>query len=74
VDMNIQITLKTNDIWDITSRVNEIAEIREYICELVEWDDTLFDIRYHSSGRKMIVWFEQDEHALLFKLRWGDAS
>jgi hypothetical protein len=68
--MNIQITLKTNDIWDVESRVNEVTEIREWIEELVEWDRDLYQIRFHSSGQRMVVWFEHDKHAMLFMLRW----
>jgi len=69
--MNIQITLKA-DVFDSEHRLNEIVSIREWIDELVEWDNSLYEIRYHMSGKKMIVWFEEDEHALLFKLRYGE--
>jgi hypothetical protein len=69
--MNIQVNLKTNNVWDVESRVREVSEIREWIAELVDWDDTLYSIRFHSSGNRMVVWFEHDEHALLFKLRWA---
>lgn len=69
--MNVQITLKA-DVFDSQQRLDEIISIREWICELVEWKEGLFEIRYHMSGKKMIVWFEEDEHALLFKLRYGE--
>jgi hypothetical protein len=69
--MNIQITLKTTDHWDVESRLNEVTAIREWIEELVEWNQDLYQIRFHSSGHRMIVWFEHDKHAMLFKLRWS---
>ena len=68
--MNIQIGVKAG-AFDIQQRLDEINSIREWIGELVEWDDTLYKISFHSSGQKIIVWFEKDEHALLFKLRFG---
>jgi hypothetical protein len=69
--MNVQISLKTNDHWDVDSRVNEIAEIRDWIDELVGWEPGAYSMRFHSSGQRMIVWFEHDEHAMFFKLRWA---
>jgi len=70
MEMNVQITLKTTNHWDVESRVEEVTKIREWVEELVEWDSDLFQIRFHSSGQKMIVWFEHDEHAMFFKLKW----
>ena len=69
--MNVQITLKA-DVFDVESKLVEVQSIRDWIDELVEWDISLYEIRYHMSGKKMIVWFEHDEHALLFKLRYGE--
>lgn len=69
--MNIQISLRTTDMWDVDSRLKEIQDIKEWINELVEWDETLYSMRFHYSGQRMVVWFEHDEHAMLFKLRWA---
>lgn len=68
--MNVQISIKSS-ILDINGRIRELSSIRDWINELVEWDETLYEIRFHSSGQKMIVWFEHNEHALLFKLKWS---
>lgn len=68
--MNVSIKLKTRNIFDIDHRVAEVAAIREWILELVEWDDTKFEMRYHSSGERLVVWFDEDRHAMLFKLKW----
>ena len=69
--MNIQIDLKINDLFDVEGRLARLQEIKDWIDELVEWDANLYEIRYHSSGQKMIVWFENVEHAMLFKLVWS---
>lgn len=70
--MNIHIDLKPilKDLLDVEYRVTRLREIRDWIDELVEWDTSLYEIKYHSSGQKMIVWFEHEEHAMLFKIRW----
>jgi len=69
--MQVQIKLKTKDIWDIESRVAEIQDLKEWIDELVEWDSTKYAIHFHASGAKIIIVFEEQEHAILCKLRWA---
>lgn len=68
--MNVHIQLKSS-LLDINTRIGEIQDIRDWINELVCWDDSLYEIRFHSSGQRMIVWFEHDEHAAMFVLRWA---
>jgi hypothetical protein len=68
--MNFHIKLKTTDIYDIEARLRELNEIREWINELVLWKLEMFSISYHGSGQKIIVWFENDEHAAFCALRW----
>lgn len=68
--MIIQYKLKTKDIFDLDSRLAEVQEIREWICELVEWKEDLFEIRYHSSGSRLSIWFENEKHAIMCALRW----
>ena len=67
--MNVQITLKSN-VLEISDRIAEIHNIRDWINELVYWDEDMYQIRFHSSGEKMIVWFEEEQHATAFALRW----
>jgi hypothetical protein len=67
----VRIRLLTNNIWDIDSRVDEVREIREWVCEQCEWDPDLFEIKIHSMGNVMDVWFENIEDALMCQLRWA---
>jgi hypothetical protein len=69
--MNVHIKLNTFDIYDIDSRMQELAEVREWISELVSWNEKMFAITYRGSEQKIIVWFEKDEHATLCALRWS---
>lgn len=69
--MQVQIKLKTKDIWDIESRVTEIQEMKEWIDELVEWDKSKYSFNFHASGAKLVIWFEEQEHAIMCKLRWA---
>lgn len=66
---NIYVPLKTN-VLDVDSRVNEVHEIRNWALELVNQDTSLFNIKFQASGKNLIVWFEHDEHAAAFALRW----
>jgi hypothetical protein len=50
--------------------VNEIREIRGWIIEHCDWDENRFDIKIHSSGSIMDVWFEDEKDASFFALRW----
>ena len=68
--MNIQISLKS-DVFDLSERLDEVQDIRDWINELVLWDKTLYQLSFHSSGEKMIAWFEHDEHATLFALKYA---
>lgn len=68
--MIVQVTLKTTDIFNVAARVDEVLEIRTWVEELVEWKKELFEFTYSASSGKLNVWFEHEEHALLFALRW----
>lgn len=67
----VQIKLKTNYIWDIDSRLEEVQTLREWICEQCDWDKDRFEIRIHSSGSIMDVWFENETDAIMCTLRWA---
>lgn len=67
----VRIKLKTNNIWDTASRVEEVKEIREWIGKQCLWDPDLFEIKFHSMGAVMDVWFEHERDALMCALRWS---
>lgn len=66
----VRIKLRTNDIWDIDSRVNEVREIRDWIGNQCHWDPDLFEVKIHSMGATMDVWFEEERHAVACALKW----
>ena len=66
----VRIKLRTNYIWDIDSRVHEVREIRDWVGEQCGWDPHRFDIRIHSSGSIMDVWFENEKDAIMCALKW----
>lgn len=65
------INLKTTDIWDIKSRLDEIEEIRDWIEEQVGWNKDKYVIQYKSSGQQLLVWFEEERDAMMCILRWS---
>ena len=67
----VQIKLKTNYIWDLDSRLDEVRTLREWICEQCTWDEDKFEIKIHSQGAIMDVWFENETDAVMCALRWA---
>ena len=69
--MIVQVALKTTNIFDVAARVAEVFEIRNWAEELVGGDKEMFEFTYSASSGKLNVWFENEEHATLFALRWA---
>jgi hypothetical protein len=67
----VRIKLHTNDIWDITSRVNEVSKIRDWVGSQCGWDPDKFEFKIHSMGAIMDVWFEEKQDAVMCTLRWA---
>ena len=69
--MIVYVRLKTNDIFSVDNRLAEVREMKEWLDELVEWDKSKYSLTFHSSGARLVIWFEEDEHAIMCKLRWS---
>lgn len=69
--MIVQYTMKS-DFWrdDFETRFTEINQIRSWLDEQTEWQPERYHITHHSSGQKLAVWFELEEDATMFILRW----
>lgn len=69
--MIVQYTIKS-DFWlnDFEDRLIEINQVRSWLDELTEWQPDRYQITHHSSGQKLAVWFEREEDATMFILRW----
>ena len=65
------IKLTDNNIYDITSRLEEIHMIRQWINELVKYDETKYQMSYMATGDSIKIWFDDEKHAMLCQLRWG---
>jgi hypothetical protein len=70
-EYKVRIKLKTNNIWDTSSRVEEVREIREWVEQQCSWDPDNFEIKFHSMGNVMDVWFEHEQDAVMCTLRWA---
>ena len=66
----VRIKLRTNNIWDIESRVKEVSKIRNWVEKQCDWDPDNFEIKIHSMGNTMDIWFEDEKHATICALRW----
>lgn len=69
--MIVQYKLKTN-LWrdDFETRFTEINQIRSWLDEQTEWQPERYHITNHHSGQKLAVWFNREEDATMFILRW----
>lgn len=67
----VRIKLKTNNIWDTTSRVEEVKEIRDWIGQQCGWDPDKWEFKIHSMGNVLDVWFEEERDAIMCALRWS---
>jgi hypothetical protein len=70
-DLNFKSTIKlqTTDVFDIESRLAEVTKMREWIEQLVGWDNSQYNIQYKSLGY-INVWFKEEKHAIFCSLRW----
>lgn len=66
----VRIQLRTNNIWDVRSRVEEIRDIRDWVNEQCGWQKDRFEIKIHSQGATMDIWFEEESHAVACALKW----
>ena len=69
--MIVQYTMKA-DFWlnDFEDRLIEINRVRSWLDEQTEWQPERYTITHHSSGQKLAIWFEREEDATMFILRW----
>lgn len=69
--MIVQYTLKSN-IWrdNFETRFIEINQIRSWLDEQTEWQPERYQITNHQSSQKLAIWFEREEDATMFILRW----
>lgn len=52
------------------ARTAEVREIRDWLDNFLYWDASRYSVKYHSSGQAMVIWFDRDEDAAFFILRW----
>lgn len=62
----VRIILETNS----STRIDQVRIIRDWVNEQIGWAENRFEIKTHSSGGSMDVWFEDSKDATLFSLRW----
>lgn len=69
---SVKVKLLTDiNLFDIQTRVEEVHTIRDWVMELVGYDETLFDMKYMSDGEYLNIWFDDEKHAMVCQLRWG---
>lgn len=67
----VRIRLKSNHLWDVQPRVEEISEIRDWVKQQCGWAEDRFEVKIHSSGSIMDIWFEDEKDAVMCALRWS---
>jgi len=70
-DYSVNIKLKTKDVFDIESRLAEINQLRTWLDELTEWQPDGYTMKFHSSGQRIMIWFKDQEAAIICKLGIG---
>ena len=71
LNYSVRIKLKTANILDIDARLSEIRALHEYLNELTEWQPYMYDIKYLFAHSGVEVWFKEEQHAMMFALRWS---
>lgn len=66
----VTVPLKTDNIWNVELRLEEITSIMMWIDELVSWDKEMYETKYRASMQAVDVWFVEESHAMLCALRW----
>lgn len=66
----IQIKLRTNNIWDVESRVEEVVDIRKWVEKQCNWNSDNFDFNFRSSAGIIDIWFKDERDAIMCALRW----
>lgn len=67
----VNIKLKTKDVFDIESRLAEINQLRTWLDEITEWQPDGYTMKFHSSGQRIMIWFKDQEAAIICKLGVG---
>jgi len=67
----VTVYLPVKNIFDSTARQEKFKKIKDWIDELVEWQDNQYSLHVHSSGQIMNIWFRDEHHAMLCTLRWS---
>ena len=70
LDYPVRIRLRTTDIFDIRARSEEIHAIIEYLDDLTGWQPFMYEIKFLSAPGELDVWFKEEQHAVMFALRW----
>lgn len=68
---HVIIPLQTYDIYDIETRVKEIHTIKEWLDELVEWQEDQYSWHVSVTSGKIHVWLKQEKHATMCILKWS---
>ena len=71
MDYKALVTLKSIDVWDTESRVNEIWKIRDWLDELVKWQEGMYHVQYLTTKSQLLIWFKEERHATMCSLRWS---
>ena len=69
-DHRVVISLRHRDFWDVDGGIQEIRNIMDWIHELVEWQENMYQVKMRSTSRCMDVWFCHEHHAVACALKW----
>ena len=68
---DVSVRLKPRDlVWEWEDRLIELNELRAWLDEITEWQQGMYELRFHSSGSRCVAWFADEQHAVLCALRW----
>ena len=66
----VRIKLRATDIYDMAARKEELEAIIEYLDDLTGWQPFMYEIKFLSAPGELDVWFKEEQHAVMFALRW----
>jgi len=68
-NFKVHIPIVYRGLLNLTQRIRQWNDIREWIDELVEWVPESYSVQH--DARYIDIWFKESKHAMMCQLRWG---
>ena len=67
----ISVRVTISNWWHWETKLIQINELRTWLDEITEWQPDMYELKFHSSGGQCVVWFADEQHAMLCALKYS---